>query len=309
LPDIRRTRATTDGRAYLDLQNLARRQGRPTDELHQIYALEGFLTRLTASDYAGKLILKGGVLLAAFGTRRPTRDIDLLAHDLSNAPANMLTCMKAIASIPVDDGLNLDAGSATADLIRDDEEYAGVRVTMPGSLSIARIQFHIDINIGDPVSPAPEPVRLPRILGGELVVTGCPLAMVLAEKIITMLQRRDASTRWRDFADACTLSRCRQIDGPQLNAQPHSRRRPPPRQTDIPAGGPGRDDRTRPAQMGGMASQTAHGTADPRTVRRTPPPRHRIRGPGNQRLGGQHDLGSARLSWTTQATHRTPERT
>jgi hypothetical protein len=218
LPDTRPTRATTGGRAYLDLQNLARRQGRPTDELHQLYALEGFLTRLTASDYASKLVLKGGVLLAAFGTRRPTRDIDLLAHDVSNAPASMLTCMKAIASIPVDDGLNLDADSTTADLIRDDEEYAGVRVTMPGSLSIARIKFHIDINIGDPVSPAPEPVRLPRILGGELVVTGYPLAMVLAEKIITMLQRRDASTRWRDFADVYTLSRCRQIDGTQLTA-------------------------------------------------------------------------------------------
>jgi hypothetical protein len=35
----RPTRATVDGRAYLDLQNLARRQRRPTDELHQLYAL------------------------------------------------------------------------------------------------------------------------------------------------------------------------------------------------------------------------------------------------------------------------------
>ena len=34
----RPTRATVAGRAYLDLQNLARRQQRPTDELHQLYA-------------------------------------------------------------------------------------------------------------------------------------------------------------------------------------------------------------------------------------------------------------------------------
>jgi hypothetical protein len=90
----------------------------------------------------------------------------------------MLTCMKAIATVPVDDGLNPDAVPTTADLIRDDEEYASIRVTMSGSLSIARLQFHIDINIGEPVSPAPGPVRPPRILGGELVVTGYPLAMV-----------------------------------------------------------------------------------------------------------------------------------
>ena len=306
MPDTRPTRATTDGRAYLDLQNLARRQGRPTDELHQLYALEGFLARLTASDYSDRFVLKGGVLLAAFGTRRPTRDIDLLAHDLSNAPASMLTCMKAIASIPVDDGLNLDAGSATADLIRYDEEYAGVRVTMPGSLSIARIQFHIDINIGDPVSPAPEPVRLPRILGGELVVTGYPLAMVLAEKIITMLQRRDASTRWRDFADVYTLSRCRQIDGTQLTASltlvgAHRR----VRLISLPEALDG-IDRTRPAQMSRMAPQTAHRTADPRTVRRSPPPRHQIRGPGISGSADKMAWDPARLSWTTQATDGTP---
>ncbi|MET8122970.1 hypothetical protein [Micromonospora sp. NPDC005291] len=44
----RPTRSTVGGRAYLDLQNLARRTGRPTDELHQVYALEGFLARLSS---------------------------------------------------------------------------------------------------------------------------------------------------------------------------------------------------------------------------------------------------------------------
>ena len=67
------TRATVAGRTYLDLQNLARRQGRPTDELHQIYALEDFLARLVVSPHADQLVLKGGVLLAAYDTRRPTR--------------------------------------------------------------------------------------------------------------------------------------------------------------------------------------------------------------------------------------------
>jgi hypothetical protein len=67
----RPTRATIDGRAYLDLQSLARSQRRPTDELHQLYALEGFLARLAKSPYADKLVLKGGVLLAAYHARRP----------------------------------------------------------------------------------------------------------------------------------------------------------------------------------------------------------------------------------------------
>lgn len=218
MPDLRPTRVTVAGRAYLDLQNLARRQGRATDELHQLYALEGFLSRLVVSDYADRFALKGGVLLAAFENRRPTRDVDLFARGLSNAPAEMLTYIRAIAAIPVDDGLILDPGSATAGLIRDEDDYAGVRVTLNGSLSVARLRFHIDINVGDAVDPPPGPVTLPRLLGGNLTVTGYPLAMVHAEKIVTMIQRRDANTRWRDFADVYTLSRGHPIDGTQLRS-------------------------------------------------------------------------------------------
>jgi hypothetical protein len=41
----RPTRADAAGRAYLDVQNLARRQGRSTQALLVVYALEGFLAR------------------------------------------------------------------------------------------------------------------------------------------------------------------------------------------------------------------------------------------------------------------------
>ncbi|MFI9581999.1 hypothetical protein ACIHCQ_09160 [Streptomyces sp. NPDC052236] len=61
----RPTRATEAGRTYLDLQNLARRSGRPTEELHQLYILECFLDRLVHSALADRFVLKGGVLLVA----------------------------------------------------------------------------------------------------------------------------------------------------------------------------------------------------------------------------------------------------
>ena len=56
---------TLAGRRYLDLQREAKRTGRPTDELIQLYALECFLDRLVHSKFAETFILKGGVLLAA----------------------------------------------------------------------------------------------------------------------------------------------------------------------------------------------------------------------------------------------------
>lgn len=65
--------------AYLNLRAQSRRLQRPFEELLTFYVLEGFLARLAASTYADRFVLKGGVLLAAWGQRRPTRDIDLAA--------------------------------------------------------------------------------------------------------------------------------------------------------------------------------------------------------------------------------------
>lgn len=59
---------------YLDLQALARAQGRNTQQLFEIYIHERFLARLAASRFAEQLILKGGMLLAALDIRRTTRD-------------------------------------------------------------------------------------------------------------------------------------------------------------------------------------------------------------------------------------------
>ena len=70
-----------------------------------LYALEGFLDRLSGSRRASELVLKGGVLLAAFGTRRPTRDVDLQAQDLANDVDTVLALVREIASTKRDDGL------------------------------------------------------------------------------------------------------------------------------------------------------------------------------------------------------------
>ena len=66
----RPTRATAGGQAYLDLRRIARERHRPTAELLQLYALEGFLARLSMSGQGRRFVLKGGVLLAAFDACR-----------------------------------------------------------------------------------------------------------------------------------------------------------------------------------------------------------------------------------------------
>lgn len=151
----RPTRATTAGRAYLDLRNLARRQHRPTNELQQSYALEGFLVRLTSSAHADDLVLKSGVLLAAYNTWRPTRDIDVHPAGMAGERTEILGIVREIAAIDADDGLVFYADTATAEIIRDEDAYSGVRVVLAASLTPARLTLRIEVNIGDPIVPAP----------------------------------------------------------------------------------------------------------------------------------------------------------
>jgi hypothetical protein len=102
----RPTRATAAGRAYLDLQRLARAERRGTQELLTLYVVERWLARLAVSPYASQFILKGGMLLAAFNARRPTADVDTLATAMANDDAVVVSRIVEIAGQPMpDDGV------------------------------------------------------------------------------------------------------------------------------------------------------------------------------------------------------------
>ena len=88
---------------------------------------------------------------------------------------------------------------------------------MTATLSNARLSLHVDVNVGDPIWPAPTTVQVPRLLGGSITVTGYPLPMVPAEKITTAVQRGTANTRWRDFADIYLLTRHHPVDGADID--------------------------------------------------------------------------------------------
>ena len=210
------SRATPAGRAYLDLRAKVRGDRRPVDELLQLYVLEPFLARLAGSRFAEHLVLKGGVLLAAFGERRATRDIDLQAQALDDDPESIRAVICDVAAQHLDDGVLFDVGGAITEVIRDEDAYSGVRVSMRAELATARPHFHVDVNVGDPITPAPQELHLPRLLGGEVVARGYPLVMVHAGKIVTAVARGTVNTRWRDFADVYLLSRRHPLIGADL---------------------------------------------------------------------------------------------
>lgn len=87
---------------------------------------------------------------------------------------------------------------------------------MRAHLATARLEFQVDVNVGDPITPAPEDVDIPRLLGGSISVRGYPLEMVHAEKVVTAVARGTVNTRWRDFMDVVGLAGHHQIDGDAL---------------------------------------------------------------------------------------------
>ena len=131
------SRGTPEADAYLDLRNRAQREKRPTQELLQLYVLEAFLSRLAASALRDRFVLKGGVLLAAFDERRPTRDVDLAGLNLANDAETVLELVRSIveASSPLEDGVVFLPETARSEVIREEDAYSGIRVSMGARLA------------------------------------------------------------------------------------------------------------------------------------------------------------------------------
>jgi hypothetical protein len=58
-----------------------------------------------------------------------------------------------IAAIAVDDGVVFSPDQAQPQTIREDDHYAGVRITMPAAIGQAQVKLALDINFGDPITP------------------------------------------------------------------------------------------------------------------------------------------------------------
>ncbi|GAB3173714.1 hypothetical protein GCM10027059_45240 [Myceligenerans halotolerans] len=127
----RPTRDTPSGRAYNDLRNLARRDGRDVAEYLTLYALEGFLARLAVSKYVEDFVLKGGVLMAAFAARRPTRDVDLAASGFPNDIDDVAERVRQIVAVDLDDGLGPGMARTLANRSSPEVASRQMRVASP----------------------------------------------------------------------------------------------------------------------------------------------------------------------------------
>jgi hypothetical protein len=170
----RPTRASEAGRAYLELQNRARAERRGTQELLTLYVVERWLARLSVSPHARKFVIKGGMLLSAYDARRPTADLDALARWVANDHNAIVSLVSEIARLPLDDGVRYQTATATSHIICDQAIYSGVRIAIDSTIATATVKFRLDVNFGDPVTPAPGLVTLQSVRPGVGELTYAP---------------------------------------------------------------------------------------------------------------------------------------
>jgi predicted nucleotidyltransferase component of viral defense system len=168
----------------------------------QNFMLERLLERISLSQYKDKLILKGGMLIAAVVglNSRATMDMDATLREYPLTEESILAAFSEICAIRLDDEVIFTQQNITS--IRDDDEYGGYRVALHASFETIQTPLKVDITTGDRMTPGPVLYRFHSHFEDKTIeVWAYNLETILAEKVETIVRRGIFNTRPRDFYD------------------------------------------------------------------------------------------------------------
>ena len=192
------------------LLTLAKERGDDYSLLLNRFATERLLARLGASRHADRFLLKGALLFALWydAPHRPTRDADLLGFGPDDE-ANLIATFREVAAKDMRDGIAFDPASVKAQVIREDNTYGGTRITLAARIASARCALQIDVGFGDAVTPQPQTMAYPTLLGDFQAPTlrVYPVYTVIAEKYQAMVMLGQANSRMKDFFDLAVIAR------------------------------------------------------------------------------------------------------
>ena len=199
------------------------------------YGLERLLYRLSISHHAPNYLLKGALLFSLWYDlpHRPTRDADLLGFGADDIGTS-IAAFREICQIAVEDGIAFDPASVKGTVIRKEAGYGGVRIDLQAKLDGARIALQVDIGFGDAVTPAPEQISYPVLLGDLPApqLRAYPKYTVVAEKFHAICLLGMTNTRMKDYFDLWVLLGENALDPGELRraieATFHRRKMPMP---------------------------------------------------------------------------------
>ena len=196
------------------LLNLARAEGQLFDVVLVAFGLERLVYRLSVSEYRGRFVLKGGMLVTLWtaDTGRFTRDIDFLAFG-SDEEAELKAAFSQILAIEGGDGLVYDTASLTAVAIRDDQIDGGMRLRTDAYLGSTRIPITVDLGFGDALADPKFEIEYGSLLDFPAAsIRAYSPATVIAEKFQAIVALGLANSRMKDIYDLWTLPKSVDID-------------------------------------------------------------------------------------------------
>lgn len=196
--------------------NKAASEHRPFNELLQYYAMERFLYRLGESPHCIHFVLKGALVFLAWRAplTRPTRDMDFLGYT-NNSVDHLVHIVQEVCAQPVEaDGMAFDLASVQGEVIKEEADYQGVRVSFLGFLGKTQIHMRMDVGFVDVVTPSPYVLELPTIFDNmsKPCICAYPPETVIAEKLQTMVALGMINSRMKDFYDILFIAKSMEFD-------------------------------------------------------------------------------------------------
>ncbi len=204
------------------LFNLAKARGVDFQRILVLYALERLLYRLSVSSFADRFILKGASLFSIWfeEPHRRTRDLDLLGKDQQDQEG-FIILFRDLCDLSVeDDGMRFASETVKTKLIREQNEFGGIRVSLTAFLEHARIPLQVDIGFGDGTVPDPQEIDFPTLLEGfsSPHLLAYQKETVIAEKLHALVILERSNSRMKDFFDLYVLSQEFEFTEAQLRA-------------------------------------------------------------------------------------------
>jgi predicted nucleotidyltransferase component of viral defense system len=188
------------------IRNVSKSRNISAQIVMQNYMLERLLERVSVSLYQSNFILKGGFLIAAMVglDTRATMDMDATIRGLPVNEDAMRRMFKEICDISINDDICFSV--KRIENIREDDEYAGLRVMLEARYQQMVVPLKIDITTGDQITPREIAYEYKLLLEPRSIeVLAYNLETVMAEKLETVISRGDQNTRSRDYYDIFIL--------------------------------------------------------------------------------------------------------
>lgn len=197
------------------LLNIAKKSSRDYNALLNQFFQERFLYKLSLSPYQNNFILKGALLLMTYDIEktRPTKDIDFLGKSIKNDVESLKDIIQDICSIKTNDGIEFVKEKISAELIKEEAEYGGVRIHIPYQMHTIKGVIQIDVGFGDKIIKGPTKIEFPTILDMPVpLINVYSLETAIAEKFEAIVKLNFQTSRMKDFFDIDHISTYSEFD-------------------------------------------------------------------------------------------------